>query len=424
MTNHARSDWRVVVLAIVGGGTGLLAVAVGLSAAAYAFVGPWIRLPDSVSLDRLDVFVIIGVLELIGAVLLTSSYYALQVLRGRPDRHMAAHPLKTGQVLILVLLWLASSVLAQILVGQGSWRWTAPFLHLLAIGAPIYLLVRLATGGLRGGSRLRLWGTLATGLIVGTGLAAIAEIALLLLAIAAGASYLTANPEQMLALERLAVQLGGTSGIEEALTLLGPVLVRPFVLLVVLAAVSGATPVIEELAKSTASWVLFDHLSSAGHGFWSGAIAGAGFALFEGLVASADATDRWAFVLLMRAGSSMMHILASALAGWGIAAFRNGNRAIHLLGGYAFAIGMHAFWNASVVAIGYGGIRSVFSGSGSDMLGLMAIAAGALVLSALIALLPVALILINGRLRSAQLGSSAALAMSAAEPVPVPGLES
>jgi len=106
-------------------------------------------------------------------------------------------------------------MLGQLLVTNDPWRWTAPIWHLLAIGTPLYLLVRLATAGILGGSRLRLWGALSTGLILGTGLAAAAEIAVLLLALAAGGVYLAFNPEQLHALQRLVGQLGHISRVEE-----------------------------------------------------------------------------------------------------------------------------------------------------------------------------------------------------------------
>ncbi|MFH1185718.1 MAG: PrsW family glutamic-type intramembrane protease [Chloroflexota bacterium] len=423
MMGNAGRDWRVALLAVVSGGIGLLALALAVSASAYAVVGPWIGRKDSDSPDPLGVIVLSGALALVGVLMLVASYYALRALRLQPDRAAMARPIRIWEASILLLVWLASSILAQLFLDQPPWRWVTPFLHLLAIGTPVYLLLKLAIGGIQGGSRLRLWGSLVAGLILGTGFAAAAELTLLVLAVSAGGLYLVFNPEQMHMLESLAFQLGQAARPEDALVIIEPFLVRPLAFLVVLLAVSGVAPVVEELAKSAAPWAIYDRLITPAQGFWSGAVSGAGFALFEGLVASADAKDGWAFILMIRAGSSMMHILAAALAGWGIAAFRNGHRVTHLLGGYALAIGMHAFWNAAVVAMAYGGLRLVFSGGEMDMVGLATVVAGALVLMVSLAFLPFALILINRALRTARAGSASQRPTESLETAPTVALK-
>jgi RsiW-degrading membrane proteinase PrsW (M82 family) len=141
---------------------------------------------------------------------------------------------------------------------------------------------------------------------------------------------------------------------EETLSLLQPLLARPLALLVVLAAVSGVAPIVEELAKSSIAWMLYDRLSTGAQGFWCGALAGSGFALFEGLMRQRMQRRD---IRPDGAASSLMHILASALAGWGIASSASGGKAAHMLGGYAISITLHALWNASVVAIAFGGLR-------------------------------------------------------------------
>jgi len=406
MMGNAGRGWRVALLAVVSGGFGLLALAVAISASAYAVLGPWMGRKDSDSPDPLGVFILAGALAFVGVLMVAALYYAVRALRREADRAAMGRPVGMWEASILVLVWLASSILAQMLLDQPPWRWLTPFLHVFAIAAPVYLLLKLAIGGIQGGSQLRLWGSLVTGLILGTGIAAAAELTLLGLAVSAGGLYLMLNPEQMHVLEGLVSQLGQTARPQDALLIIEPFLVRPLAFLFVLLAVSGVAPVIEELAKSAAPWAIYDRLVTPAQGFWCGALSGAGFALFEGLVASADATDGWAFILLIRAASSMMHVLASALAGWGIAAFRRGHRVTHLFGGYALAIGMHALWNAAVVAMAYGGLRLVIGGREMDMVGLATVAAGALGLMTLLALLPISLMLVNRSLRTAQAGSA------------------
>jgi hypothetical protein len=117
-------------------------------------------------------------------------------------------------------------------------------------------------------------------------------------------------------------------------------------------------------------------------------------------MASADVSGNWTMILLIRAWSSMMHILASGVAGWGIAAFRVTGRSSRLVAGYAFAIGIHALWNAAVVGIGYGGLRSAFSHAGPDVIAMAAVIAGASTLLVLVVVLPAAILWVNQRLRT------------------------
>lgn len=417
----AQRDWRVVTLAVASGGSGLLAISIALSAIAYAGFGMWFRPPGPESPEPISVIVIAGALALISAVMFAASYTAFRALRGQQAGIFLLKPLRGWQVALLLVTWLSAGMLAQVLVTHDPWRWTAPIWHLLAIGAPLYLLVRLATAGILGGSRLRLWGALSTGLILGTGLAAAAEIGVLLLGLAAGGVYLAFNPEQLHALQNLVGQLGQISSVEEMFSAFEPLITNPLTFLGLLMAVSVITPFIEEFAKSTATWALFDRLNAPSQGFWVGALSGAGFALFEGLIASADPTAGWGFILLIRGGSSIMHVVASALAGWGIADFRATARMSRLVGGYGMAIFIHATWNAAVVAIGYGGVRLTLSQTGMDVIGLATATIGAITLTSLLVLLPVSLVVFNHSLRSPRSPELLPANASAGSEAPEPG---
>ncbi len=97
-----------------------------------------------------------------------------------------------------------------------------------------------------------------------------------------------------------------------------------------------------------------------------------------------------------------MHVVASALAGWGIASFRNGRGWGRLILGYAVAMALHAAWNASIVGIGYGAIRATVHNDRLGPVGLASASAGGLVLVFLIALLPIVLIILNQKLRAGE----------------------
>jgi hypothetical protein len=134
----------------------------------------------------------------------------------------------------------------------------------------------------------------------------------------------------------------------------------------------------------------------------AGALSGAGFALLEGLMVSANAGDGAASLLVLRAGSSLMHVVASGLAGWGVGAYRASGRLRRLVLGYLAAMSVHAFWNAAVVAIAYGAFRTAYGTARPDLLGLALSIGGAMFLVMLIVLLPISLIGLNRRFRNGE----------------------
>jgi hypothetical protein len=63
---------------------------------------------------------------------------------------------------------------------------------------------------------------------------------------------------------------------------------------------------------------------------------------------------------------------------------------------------LHAAWNASIVGIGYGAIKAAVDNNRLDPVGLASASAGGLVLVSLIAILPIALIILNHKLRAGE----------------------
>jgi hypothetical protein len=398
MTSRASRDWRVVLLAVVAGAGALLCLGLAFSIAGYGIVEPWLRplaVPGLENEDISGLLSLAGGMVVVAGVLIATLLAAIDTLRGPAHQEFQTKPMQWWAILIWTLVWITASVLAQTLREGASSQWAAPLFQLVAIASPIYVFARIAIGGIPGGSRLGLWGSVSAGMLVGTGIAATLEIALLLVAIGAGGAYLLANPHQLIAAQQLVRELTRLGNPDESLALLAPIITSPLALALALAAVALATPVIEELAKSVAIWAQYGRLSAGAHGFWVGALSGAGFALFEGIMVSSSAGEGLAAILMLRAGSSLMHILACGLAGWGIAVFRETASASRMLAGYAAAIGVHATWNAVVVTIGYGGLRTTYIDVQPDPVGLLLSVTGAMILVMLIGLLPIALLSLN-----------------------------
>ena len=415
MTVPAARDWRVILLAVGGAAGALLCLATGAAVAGYTVLEPWLThaAPNRVAANELTpVFVLSGGMALVGAVLFVTVLASIRALRGSPQDHLQVPPLRWWVVLIWVGIWLAASAMAQQLQDDAALSWAIPILHLVAIASPLYLITRLAIAGIRGGSELRLWGALSSGLLLGTGVAAAVEIFLLLVALVAGVAYVMAHPGSVIALERLASQVSQVATREEAVELLGPIFMNPLAVVLVMAMVSVASPLVEEVAKSVPVWSLYDRISNGPQGFWSGALSGAGFGLLEGVMVSADAGEGSGFILILRAGSSLMHVVAAGLAGWGIGAFRGSHKARHVVAGYAGAMLIHALWNGIIVLIGYGGIRMAYGSKQPDVPGLAFSIVGGSLMVLLIGALPIALLGLNRILRT---GSP--LALEATTPV-------
>ena len=315
-------DWRSILLGVASLAGALSAFALAGLMLLYALFGLIHPVPNLDSSMTLQAVVLASAILLTGAMSLPAAYYSLQRLRGAEIPEAAPKLLKAWQGLLLLLLWAGAALLAQLMVNNDVLRWFTPPLYLLAIATPVYLLVRLATGGLNAGSRQRLWGIPVASIALGTTSAIIAEAALMVIGLAAGAIYLGFHPEQLSVLRQIADRLANASNVESALNLVEPWLNNPLVVVLALLFFSVLTPVIEETAKSIATWAVFDHLGSPAQGFVIGALSGAGFGLVESLLASATPDASWAATLLVRGGSTMMHIMTASLTGWGIASFR------------------------------------------------------------------------------------------------------
>lgn len=394
-------DWRSLSLAIGGTVGALLTFLVAAALTIYGIVGTTNFTPDAGSTGIRQFVLFASALMLIGALLATASYYGLRSLMNRPVPAVASKEMRAWELPSLLCLCLISAWLAQVLQQQDPWAWLTPVLYLLAIGVPAYLLTRIASAGLFGGSPKRVWGILATSIVVGIGLASLIEMALILLGLIAVALYLGLHPGQLAAVREFATQLAGASGRGDALNALRSRLDQPAIFVLALAVASALVPLIEEAAKSVAVWAVFDHLDTPAQGFVAGAVSGAGFGLVESLLAAVNPDSSWAVTLLARGGSTMMHVIAAAVAGWGIASFRAHHRPVRVLGAYAGAIGLHGLWNGAVVLLAFGGLRTTFDVGSTDALGKALVAFGGALLLLMYLCIPLAVGAVNSRFRSA-----------------------
>jgi len=79
-------------------------------------------------------------------------------------------------------------------------------------------------------------------------------------------------------------------------------------------------PLLEELLKPLAIWILVWRKLTPVEGFVAGLICGSAFGLIEsiGNLASISGSD-WIIVVLGRTGTGLLHTVATGLVGWGLA---------------------------------------------------------------------------------------------------------
>ncbi len=393
-------DWRTVLLAVLSVGAALTAFALAALFLLYMGLQLLALTAPEEGPAPIEAVELASAIAFAGTVFLPAAYYSIQRLRGKEIPLRTPRPLKVPQGALLLLMWIGASILAQVFFNNKILQWFTPPLYLLAIGVPVYLLVRLAAGGLNVGSPQRAWGVLSTGMAFGISTSLLTEGAILIVGLIGAGIYVGFHPDLLSSLRHITDQLSNASSPDEALALAGPWLDNPLAFILALLFFSGFTPVIEETAKSFATWTVFDRLESPAQGFAAGALSGAGFGLLESLLASAVPDPGWASTLLVRGGSTMMHIMAAGLTGWGIASFRLSKRPGRMIGMYALAMLLHSLWNACVMLIVFGGLRVALHTGPSDILGILMTSFGVAVLLMLCLAIPLALGAINWRLRT------------------------
>ena len=96
-------------------------------------------------------------------------------------------------------------------------------------------------------------------------------------------------------------------------------------------------------------WLLLGRNPTPAQGFAAGLLSGAGYALFENFSLGAGAGEEWAMVVVVRIGTSLIHILTTGLLGWALSLVWTEKRYLRLGLSYLLAVAIHALWNGMVI---------------------------------------------------------------------------
>jgi len=257
-------------------------------------------------------------------------------------------------------------LIGSLVQGNSSINWLVlPLLTIPAVLFPIWTLAGLGARDLVFGSRWRTWSVLGISLTVTPFILFMLETFVVIVIFVIVVIYAVSNPDVAAEFEKLSSQflfmnLESEAGIEQALQLMAPYLMKPGVIMTGVFFFSILVPLMEELIKPLAVWLLAGRLDSAAQGFSLGALCGAGFAIWETFNVSGQ-TSEWSSLLFTRIGTGLLHITTSALMGGAIYMAIRKRRYLRLLGTYLLAVLLHGLWNASAVAMSFSALLVAYN---------------------------------------------------------------
>jgi len=227
----------------------------------------------------------------------------------------------------------------------------------------------------------RAWGHFLVGLWGMPVIAMVLEIILFIPSLLLLVVGLALSPEGQVLLEMLTTSVAtDTQILYESLSALTT---KPWVIGLAFFNVALLVPLLEEIIKTMTIWPLLRRKPTPAQGFLGGALAGAGFALFEAL-SVAEPGQAWLGIVIVRSATTLMHVFTAAITNWALVrSMRDrkwGTFALTLAG----AVGLHGIWNASALGVGLAGFVIETDPAGpSAGFAVLAACAGILVLIAL-----------------------------------------
>ena len=249
------------------------------------------------------------------------------------------------------MIWLGYIFPVPILFGYliqngPAWgQYLLPFVHVLANGASIFWVLNLGLMKFPPKSAQRNWGAFGVGLTLTPAITFIIEILLLIIIGLFWFVLIQTRPDLEQEIRYL-LNVVGESSIDSEIPArwVGEFVARPEVTGSIFLYFSLLIPLVEELLKPLAVYFLLGRKLQPWEGFVIGAMAGAGYALFENLTIGAGA-DTWTFVMISRLGTAAIHILTTGLVGWGLASARTEKKYGRLAGSFIAAVTLHGVWN-------------------------------------------------------------------------------
>lgn len=225
-------------------------------------------------------------------------------------------------------------------------------INLLAAGLPILWIYHIAQWKLEAGSQLWKWRIFGFSLVITPVVTILVELLAMLLFFLAAGIWMTYRMSVDSSLEYTFMHIYNQvvladGDLDVMLQLLESYLLQPSIIFWAAAIFGGIMPMIEEIIKPLAIWLLGGRDMTPRKGFIGGVLCGAGFTLMENILYATTyvVADDWLFMAVGRAGTGVIHMLASGLVGWGLAkSWRDGKWGFQGITTLA-AFFLHACWN-------------------------------------------------------------------------------
>jgi hypothetical protein len=268
-----------------------------------------------------------------------SVYYSMRRILGS-----ASAPLRLDRRHGLLLLLLPLVFAAGLWATGQNYELLIVIFNLLTIGLSVAWVAWVAVRGIHVGSLQRAWGALASGLAATPFFALIIEgVALLIGGFLLGI-YIQGNSTLAPVLEELQ-QIRDPELMAQNL---GQLAADPLVFAAALFGLSVFVPIVEELLKPIGVYLLMGRKLTNAQGFAIGALCGAGYALAETALISANPEDLLVGNLA-RFGTTAMHIFTAALSGYGLARARNQRNWLIAPAFLLMSMVLHGVWNGVAV---------------------------------------------------------------------------
>ena len=224
-----------------------------------------------------------------------------------------------------------------------------PLAHISAATIPVVFALAIL---LRKGSPIslkRIWGQFLAGLWASPAVAFFVEIlaALPLLVIVFATLFQEINSQELIESFTRSEQWTDAYLVAQTQELTN----QPLILFLIIAFLILFVPMAEEAIKTIGIWPVTRRGLTQSQAFIGGAIAGAGYGLFEAFFLGQPGVT-WVPVMIARAGATMMHMITTALTSLGIARSRESGRWSHALRYYFGAVILHSLWNIAALGVG------------------------------------------------------------------------
>lgn len=323
-----------------------------LTAGLFALGGAAALFEASLDDALLSMFSMAWTALFVGALFLFPLVQAIQQLTGKETRYAAKYHLRTA--IILMALWVPLLLLGQWIADQEVLPWLLlPPLGVCLIAIPIFFVIELSRRKLNhpeGGG----WGVYSLGVLFTQPFIIVVELVAMLILGGLALAWVSTQPELLNELmnlaERVMVMQTNPEAVQEMLL---PYLQRPGVVIATLLVGAGLIPLIEELFKTLALWVMVGRKPEESAGFVLGLYAGGTFALLESLTMAASAAGPdWSMVIAARLGTGILHTATGGMIGWGLASAWGKRKYLRLALLFLASVALHGVWNALGLSMG------------------------------------------------------------------------